>query len=540
MMQSEPLEQSEPQIVEQLHPPLPAIFEGRLHPLTIAFGLLKATRGIIPVIPLLLFGNKTFGIFALTAIVASAIATSLARYFSFSYRIEGNELITRQGVLERKHRSIPLERIQEIRVEQGMLHRLFDVVEAKIETGGGEGAEASLSVLSRAEVERLRRAVFERAAKISASATPPNGQADLANQAHQIVEAQVAPERSVIIRRLRLKDLIIIGLTTNHLLSALALAGALWNFAEDLFPDSVYRHAARVLQRESSRLLMLDVATTIALMVLGVIVVFLIGVAFSTAGAIIRFYGFTLSRSGEDLRRRYGLLTRRASSLPRHRIQVLKIEEKLFRRLFGLATLRADTSGSHRENEDHDSGRDLLLPIARRNEIDGLLSNFFPDFDADQIRVGEGAEWRRVSRLAIRRGLIDGAIVCAIAAAILFGFYWRIIALWPLALLPLVYLISAANYRNLGYRLSERYFCARRGWAGRSTHIVPINKIQAVEVSQSPVDRWFGLATLSVDTAGQAYTGGGPQISNLPVDEAQALARALAHKASTTRYRWRR
>ncbi|HZF39912.1 MAG TPA: PH domain-containing protein, partial [Blastocatellia bacterium] len=74
------------------------------------------------------------------------------------------------------------------------------------------------------------------------------------------------------------------------------------------------------------------------------------------------------------------------------------------------------------------------------------------------------------------------------------------------------------------------------GWAGRSTHIVPINKIQAVEVSQSPFDRRLGLATLIVDTAGQAYTGGGPQISNLPLDEARAVAGALAHRASATRY----
>lgn len=532
-MQSEPLEQSEPQIVEQIQPPHASIFEGRLHPLTIAFGLLKAARGIIPVIPVLLFGNKTFGLFALTAIIASAIATSLARYFSFSYRIEGNELITQQGILERKHRSIPLERIQEIRVEQGVLHRVFDVVDAKIETGGGEGAEASLSVLSRAEVERLRQAVFERAAKIRANA----------DQApHREIEAQSAPEERVVIRRLGLKDLIVIGLTTNHLLSALALAGALWNFADDLFPESIYERAGKILYRESLRLFMQDAATTVAMVILGALAIFLIGVTFSTAGAIIRFYGFTLSRSGEDLRRRYGLLTRRTSSLPRRRIQVLKIEEKLFRRLFGLATLRADTSGSRREDEDDDSGRDVLLPIARRNEVAELLPNFFPDFDASQIGGAggaEGTEWRRVSRLAIRRGVINGAVICAIAATVLFGVYWRLAALWPLALAPLVYFISAANYRNLGYTFSERYFCARRGWAGRSTHIVPINKIQAVEVSQSPFDRWLGLATLSVDTAGQAYTGGGPQISNLPIDEARALANALAHRASTTRYRWR-
>src|SRR5215510_5041215 len=147
-----------------------SVFEGRLHPLTIAFGLFKAARVLIPALSLLLLGNKIYSFVLLMAVVASTVATALARYFSFTYRIEGNELITQQGILERKQRSIPLERIQEIRVEQGVLHRVFDVVDAKIETGGGGGAEASLSVLSRSEVERLRRAVFERAARIRSGA----------------------------------------------------------------------------------------------------------------------------------------------------------------------------------------------------------------------------------------------------------------------------------------------------------------------------------------------------------------------------------
>ncbi|HKC86162.1 MAG TPA: PH domain-containing protein, partial [Blastocatellia bacterium] len=186
-----------------------SVFEGRLHPLTIAFSLLKAARGIIPAMSLLFFGNKFFGFMMLIAVVASTVATALARYFSFTYRIEGNELITQHGILERKQRSIPLERIQEIRVEQGVLHRVFDVVDAKIETGGGGGAEASLSVLSRSEVEKLRRAIFERAAKIRSDTGLTN----------QTAEKQVvATPEPIVIRRLGLKDLILMGLTTNHLI----------------------------------------------------------------------------------------------------------------------------------------------------------------------------------------------------------------------------------------------------------------------------------------------------------------------------------
>jgi putative membrane protein len=497
------------------------IFEGRLHPLTLLFGLLKGLRGIIPIIPLIFFGNRwTFAGILLIVFMGTVISV-LARYFSFSYRIEGNELITEQGVLARKHRSIPLERVQEIRIEQGVMHRLFDVVNARIETGGGEGAEASLSVLSRPEAERLRRTVIERAAAIRGRRVQT-----------ETADAHVGLPDRLIVRRLSIRDLIIAGLTSNHLVSTFVLAGMLWNFADDILPGDIYQRAARLGSVAVTRLVAKGATAAVVITVLGILTVLVIGLVFSIVGSIILFYGFTFSRRGDDLQRSYGLFTQRASSLPRRRIQVLEIEEKFLRRLFGWATLRADTSGSQREDEDDNDGRDVLIPLVRRSEVDRLLPVIF-----DGINT-EFTEWRRVSKLAIKRGTIKGGFFCLIAALALFAYYGQLFALWPLALLPLAYLISLARYRNLGYVMDELYLRTRHGWLGRSTHIVPINKIQAVEIHQTPFDRRLNLATLNVDTAGQAYTGGGPHISNLPLAEAQMIAADLAHKAAATRYKW--
>jgi putative membrane protein len=497
------------------------IFEGRLHPLTLLFGLLKGLRGAIPIIPLIFFGNRwTFAGILLIVFMGTVISV-LARYFSFSYRVEGNELITEQGILERKHRSIPLERVQEIRIEQGVMHRLFGVVNARIETGGGEGAEASLSVLSRPEAERLRRTVIERAAAIKGGSAQT-----------QTADANVVVPDRIIVRRLSIRDLIIAGLTSNHLVSAFVLAGMLWNFADDILPEDIYQRAARLVSYAVARMVAKGAATAVVITVLGALAILLIGLIFSIVGSVILFYGFTFSRRGEDLQRSYGLFTQRASSLPRRRIQVLEIEEKFLRRLFGWATLRADTSGSQREDEDDNDGRDVLIPLVRRSEVDRLLPIIF-----DGINT-EFAEWRRVSRLAIRRGTIKGGLFCLIISVAQFAYYRELFALWPLALLPLVYLISLARYRNLGYAMDELYLRTRRGWLGRSTHIVPINKIQAIEIHQTPFDRHLNLATLNVDTAGQAYTGGGPHISNLPLADAQVIAAELASRAAATKYKW--
>lgn len=499
------------------------VFEGRLHPLTLIISLLKYGRALVPALALVMFGNRWAGA-PLLFFTLIGLAATFAKYFSFRYRIENNELITQEGLIEKRQRHIPLERIQEISIEQGLLHRILGVVDAKIETGSGSGAEASLSVLSRAEADKLRQMVFAHAAAIRAGKTLPD---DAATNDAIFVE----PE-TVVIRRLAVSELVVAGLTSNHLLSALALAGAIWNFADDLLPDAIYARTGKLISREAKHLADQGIEWALAVTVAGILAVALIGIIFSVVGSIVLFFGFTFSRRGDDLQRRYGLLTRRSSSLPRRRIQVLEIEEKALRRLFGWATLRADTSGRGREDSDDNKGRDVLLPILPVRDVDELLPGIFPDVSFAET------DWQRVSSRAVLRETVETAVVCLVIAAALFfwsGSWW---ALLPLVLVPLAYWLFGFSYRQLGYALSNAYLRTRRGWLGRSTHIVPIHKIQAIEVRQTPFDRWWGMATLTVDTAGQAFTGGGPQINNLPVLEARELAAVLAQRASVTRYKW--
>ena len=496
------------------------IFEGRLHPLTLVIGLTKYGRALIPAGALVLFGNRWAGI-PILLFTLLGLGATLVKYFSFRYRIENGELITQEGLLEKRQRNIPLERIQEISIEQGLLHRLLGVVDAKVETGSGGGAEASLSVLSRTEAEKLRQMVFSHSArKVSVGET---------TSAEEPVAT--APE-SVVIRRLSIRELVISGLTSNHLLSAMVLAGAVWNFADDLLPSSIYEKTAKLIVGEARHLAAQGVASAIGVFILGLLGIALIGIVFSVIGSVLLFYGFTFSRRGDDLQRRYGLLTQRSSSLPRRRIQVLEVEEKALRRLFGWATLRADTSGRQRDNKDDNQGRDVLLPIIAKQDVDALLPSVFPDFADDR------SEWRRASSKTVRRETTEAAILCLVLTIALFIWRGSWVAILPMVLVPLFYFAQALSYRHLGYALGNAYFRTRRGWLGRSTHIVPINKIQAVEVHQTPFDRWWGVATLTVDTAGQAFTGGGPQISNLPLSEARELAAVLSQRAAVTNYKW--
>jgi putative membrane protein len=493
--------------------------QNRLHPLTLAIAAWNVVRWAIgPFLGLLVFGGGPAALLASPFIYVAIpvmLVPALVRYFSFTYRFEGGDLVIRQGVIERTERHIPIERIQDLRTEQGFLHRLLGVTDVQIQTAGGEGPEASLSVLSLAEAQRLRLALADRGRRTA--------EADAAG-------VPAAAPREVV-RALGVKELVLAGLTSNRLAPALALLGAAWAFADDVLPGDLYERGARIAVGAGRDVLDYGVGTALLIGV-GVLAAFtVLGALLSAVGSVVLFYNFTLSLVGDGLHREYGLITHRSMSLRRRRIQLLQVEQGLLRRLFGLATLRADTAGGRDEAEQDSGGRDVLLPAVRCGEVDAVLPIVFPDLDP------EPAQWRRVAPGALVRGMAASTLIgLGIAAAAL----WYLGAprgYWAVALLPALYAADVVEKRRFGYAVGQRYLRVRSGLVGLSTHIVPVRNIQAVVVRRGPLDRLLGMATVVVDTAGERFTSGVPRLRGLPVDEAFAVARDLARRAAATRYR---
>lgn len=85
--------------------------------------------------------------------------------------------------------------------------------------------------------------------------------------------------------------------------------------------------------------------------------------------------------------------------------------------------------------------------------------------------------------------------------------YLAILGAWLLLLassLFVAYHWPAARHRHLRYLVEEDGLCIRRGVFWRKVIWIPITRVQHTDVSQGPVQRKFGLATLTVHTAGTA------------------------------------
>jgi membrane protein YdbS with pleckstrin-like domain len=81
------------------------------------------------------------------------------------------------------------------------------------------------------------------------------------------------------------------------------------------------------------------------------------------------------------------------------------------------------------------------------------------------------------------------------------------------------------RYRSWSYREREDDLIVSRGLLVRRLSVVPYGRMQFLDVSAGPIDRWFGLATVQLHTAAATSDA---RIPGLPLVEARRLRDRLA------------
>lgn len=501
--------------------------ENRLHPTSIIFQIGKQFGALAVPLLVLFIGLGTdedrWQAYAVVFIVPYA-AFAITRYLSFRYSYGDTELVIRHGFIFRNQRHVPYDRIQNIDAVQNVLHRLLGVVEVKIQTGAGGEPEATLSVLTPADLQEMRQRVF-------------GSRAYQQQHAHDAEAPQAAPARTLI--HLGPADISLYGIVENRGLFVIAAAiGLLWEFAampkllERYFGEGPGRwivdRVGHMVGGESGA-----AWRAVLLGLFAVLLFLLISRVFSIVWALIRLHDFNVVQTGDDLRTEYGLLTRVVQTIPRRRIQTITVRQTPLHRLFGRASVRVGTAGGSKEEHGRDSSRrEWFAPIIRQEEVPALLTTLVPGVDLAAITWS--AVHPRAFGRVFRRTLFTAALVLLV---VVFFAGWR--ALWLSPILVAWTAMTARWYtRNLGWTITRDVVAFRTGTLVRAITIAPLVRVQSASFHESPFDRRTGMARVSVDTAG---TGGGGYHVNVPYlerDTAQSLHGQLGAAAASTAFQW--
>ena len=338
--------------------PTPSDGLQRLHPISLLFGMLAVLRStLVPLLFVTFAGPGYFVGFMAVPIVVMAMIGPLLRYWAYRYRLDEDELVVREGILQRNERNIPYARIQNIDLEQNLLHRLFNVAVVRIETASGAKAEAEIRVLSLEAVEQMRRQVFARRQEGAVAVDAEGQPAPVVDDEGELI-VETPPGELVLAGLISNRGFIVVGIFFGVLSQMGLWESAPWErWIEALSDSDPIGSIERVPDWTQHPVAIVGI-------VLAMIVGFVIAVrALSVIFTLVTFWGFELRRRGEDLRNRYGLFTRMAARIPRRRIQLISTRTTPLHRLLGRSSVQVETAGSAESEGANVTSRRWLAPV---------------------------------------------------------------------------------------------------------------------------------------------------------------------------------
>lgn len=423
-------------------------------------------------------------------VIGVAAGADRVRWHRTRYRIGEERVDLHTGLLLVKRRSLARSRIRTVDLTANLLLRLLGLVTVRIGTGEhGSDSTLELDPVTRAEGERLRRVLLERAT------TTPAG-------VHRDGELAVLDPRWIRYAPVSFVAPMLGGAAVGAVMQISDWVGAQGEVIEwigDRFRDT-------------------PLLWTIVILVLAALVA---GVVGALGLWIEMWWNYRLEREpGGTIRVRRGLFTSRSISVEEARLRGVDLVEPLGVRLFGAGRLDAITTGLAKDKESRNADHNTVLPAVPRPRADSVAAAILREeatpTGAALTRHPRAARGRRL-RWSLAAALAPVLLLAVLGALLTPVLLW--IALGSAAVfLPLAVALALDAYRNLGHALSGRYLVTRSGTLRRSTAALERAGVIGWTVKQSYFQRRAGLLTITATTA-----AGGGAYSAYDTDAAEGL-----------------
>ncbi|GIT79760.1 membrane protein [Leifsonia sp. LS1] len=447
---------------------------------------------------------------ALLGVAVVLLLCLAAFYFSWrmhTFRITGDTVEVRSGILFRTQRKARLDRIQGINIVRPVIARLFGAAKLDI-TVAGHDANLQLAYLGSSLADGLRSDVLRRASGVRAAEAQAAAQ-----EAGRPPGAVAAPDGAPVPSRTAAVGDLVNRRVTEFL-------------APELDPNAAPPES--VVRIPPLRLLGSLVMSGFTVFVIVVIVLTAIGAATgwlwlalivlpgligSASFYINRFtksLRYSIAGTPDGVRVGFGLLSTSNETLPPGRIHAVQVLQPLLWRPFGWWQIRINTAGHSREKGAAGQANTTTLPVGDATDVEHVLALILPGLATEEhrdlIRSGMISKGRDDWTGSPRR------------------------AIW----------LRPFSWQRTGYATVDGAVLLRHGFVWRQLVIVPFARLQSVKLEQGPLDRALGLAEVDF------HTVTGPVHARLAAMDAaegirlfeRASADAIAAGRSDRSHRW--
>ena len=473
-----------------------------LSPIAILYFVSSVIRQLagnfIYLIPALAFSYKSILQHPFIWLPAIALVLGFLCFFAFlsfkvyRYRLTDNSIEIRSGVLHKTHLNLPFERVQNVKIEQPIYYRLSGHACLQLDTAGSAKNEAKLIAIKLEIAQQLKEKIQQHVVE-QTEALPSD-----------TLKNEQIPNKEQLLNKRQLSDLVIHGITSNRIW---ILLGGLAPFYDNIISTIADGLTKIGLDIEGLFSLETHSFLEVALYALSLtMLVMLLLVGFSIAGAIISFYGYTLSKLGDKYIRRSGLLTKHEVSMRLSRLQMIIRKQDWLDLLLNRINLKLEQNSSMGQNFDPSARNSkIIVPSVKPDECHAIIDDAYPNNHLTELI--ENKRFLAISRRFIFRkmGLIYGPILMLAILVSTFADKYNLVAIFAMSLL-LVCGLVVLRWKRWGIAYDQEFIYVRKGLVGVDYYCFPSFKIQQCQFKQSVMMKGRHLASVKFILASGSVT----------------------------------
>ncbi|SIT87245.1 PH domain-containing protein [Edaphobacillus lindanitolerans] len=423
---------------------------------------------------------------AFLALTAVSLVTLVPAWWRKTYRIEDDSVKVDSGIFVRKHRSIPFRRVQNVNRQVPAALKLLGLTSLTLETGaGGEESSIKFDAVTKTEAARIEAALDGyRSRRANAEETKPDdvqipANVDGETTAFQDMVSSI-PEKRIIHFTPSTKDIVKASFLSFSFIALIPVVATVYKNADDFFDlDGRAKGIFSALSGSSLLLVAVIAAFVLFAMVFGMVRTWL------------KYGKYEISSDDDRIYIRRGVFSEQALSVRKKNVQAVEIVETPLKRVLGMAEAKLITVGSFGEGlEDINS----LYPYLPRKRALEIISELLPD-----IEVEEEMDRLPKAALAVKMMRVPWLALAGSIALFIWKPEFRFVPDWwvlAAVLFAGTWLLRLFDYRNTRYLISGPLVQFRKGGIWRTTFITKREKVIEAEVSQSRLQKVFGVASI--------------------------------------------
>ncbi len=441
--------------------------------------LQKSIRALFPVLIVIITQsqkiNKLYLWPAVGAVLIAIAVIAYLKYRNFTFQLDedNEEFVIRHGIINKSRLAIPLEKIQQVNINQSFIQKIIGVHALEVDTAGTDKTEVSVKAISHELALSLKSRLlsWKSAAKFSDDNTD-----EAISEEHPFIQVSFS-------------SLFKTGITSNYARSfALLIAFFITTFQyiEDFITYSDIDDDPLDEYINAEVMLKFIFVIIIAILVLTLMV--------NLIRIVIRYYNFRVTRQQNSLLLSYGLINTKNTILRPEKVQILTIGRNFFQKKFNILDLKIrQASGIFTENKKSY----IEVPGCNEEEKDALL----------EFLLGHAPQRGEMIKPNYRKFVFNFFRAVLIPVGIYFGLAYLFADMLEYSVFVPAYVVFTTllvyfGYRNSRLFVSNDYIINQRGaWDVDNDYLAP-HKIQSIALHQFFWQVPADVGSITLSTAG--------------------------------------